>query len=335
MLTENNIKISVIIPVYNAEKYLDDCIKSVIMQTLSEWELILVNDGSKDNSSEICDKYARLDSRIKAIHKENAGVSVARNTGIENATGEFIGFIDADDTVLPDFFECMYSTAAAQQSDIVMCDALTVYQNGNTEADTINQLASSILLKKSDWSPKLLMEMAGAAWRCIYKRELIERNKILFPCGIKFSEDRIFNILSFGFADSIFYLKRPLYNRIMWEESAVHRFHADYFEAAKLSDTATLNAITTAWNDSEEYKNAYRKHLILASQSAIYNYFYKTSPMSFKEKYLAVKSLCNDAQLKDALLHFDCNDFRIKQIKKKHIFLLSLLAIFNNKLHKR
>ena len=113
--------ISVIIPVYNVEKYLPECIESVLKQTHTNLEIILVDDGSPDNSPQICDEYAQKDSRIKVIHKENGGVSSARNEGLKIAKGEWISFIDADDWVEKNFCEILLNKAVKTQSDIALC----------------------------------------------------------------------------------------------------------------------------------------------------------------------------------------------------------------------
>ena len=115
-------KISVIIPVYNVEKYLHRCVDSILNQSLQDFEIILVNDGSTDSSPEICDQYAQQDNRIRVIHKKNARVAAARNDGIKAAKGEFISLIDSDDWIEPTMFEEMYSTANQFGCDFVMCD---------------------------------------------------------------------------------------------------------------------------------------------------------------------------------------------------------------------
>ncbi|MCQ2577012.1 MAG: glycosyltransferase family 2 protein [Treponema sp.] len=114
-------KISVIIPVYKVEQFLEDCVKSLLSQTFTDFEIILVDDGSPDNSGALCDKYAASDSRIKVFHKENGGVSSARNKGIEIAEGEWICFVDSDDWVEPDYLEVMYQTALENKADVSVC----------------------------------------------------------------------------------------------------------------------------------------------------------------------------------------------------------------------
>ena len=118
--------ISIIVPVYNAAPYLSVCIESILNQTYKDLELILINDGSKDNSGEICDDYALRDNRIKVVHKKNGGVSSARNAGLELATGEYIGWVDADDYIEPDMFEYLYNLAINYKADIAECGYASV-----------------------------------------------------------------------------------------------------------------------------------------------------------------------------------------------------------------
>ena len=124
----NQIKVSVIIPVYQVENYLERAIDSVLAQTLEEKEIILVDDGSYDASPQICDRYAQqYPGLIHVIHKENNGLGMARNTGVKMATGEYIAFLDSDDTVEPEMYEEMYQKAKEEDYDIVMCDVKIIY----------------------------------------------------------------------------------------------------------------------------------------------------------------------------------------------------------------
>ena len=157
------IKLSVIVPVYNAENELKKSIESILSQTEKNIEIILVDDGSSDNSLYICKEFEKKDRRIKVIHQENAGVSVARNTGIEVATGEYIGFVDSDDWIELNMYERLLSEAQRSGADVVMCDATSVYDDGQSRVDTITQLSQSIILGKKDFTPNLLLEMAGSA----------------------------------------------------------------------------------------------------------------------------------------------------------------------------
>ena len=121
--------ISVIVPVYNVERYLRQCIESITNQSYKNLQIILIDDGSKDNSGKICDEYAEKDKRVEVIHKENTGVSAARNTGLDNAKGEWITFVDADDWVEKNFCEILIKKATENESDCIACGYNKVYCN--------------------------------------------------------------------------------------------------------------------------------------------------------------------------------------------------------------
>lgn len=127
------IKISIIVPVYKVEKYIDRCIKSILEQTYSEFELILVDDGSPDNSGKICDEYAKKDNRIKVIHKKNGGLGDARNAGINIATGDYLGFIDSDDYIENDMYEKLLEACVNNNVDIAMCGRYDIQDDNITK----------------------------------------------------------------------------------------------------------------------------------------------------------------------------------------------------------
>lgn len=131
-------KISTIVPVYNVEKYLTKCIDSIINQTYKDLEIILVDDGSTDNSGQICDQYAKKDNRIKVIHKENGGLSDARNVGIKNSTGEYLSFIDSDDYIDKDMIECLYNAITNTNSDIAVCGKYIEGETGKYYLKNVN-----------------------------------------------------------------------------------------------------------------------------------------------------------------------------------------------------
>ena len=155
----NKPKISVVVPVYNAERFLHKCVDSILSQSFSDLELILVDDGSPDNSGAICDDYARQDSRVKVIHQRNSGVSVARNRGIQEASGDYIGFVDSDDWIDSEMYAVLYQTAKKEHTDIVMCDSMTVYDDGRKVQDTISSLSENSHLCKVDLYPELIEQI--------------------------------------------------------------------------------------------------------------------------------------------------------------------------------
>ncbi len=139
-------KVSVIVPVYNSEKFISKCIESILSQTLAEIELILINDGSTDASPVICEKYMNADSRIKYISQKNQGVSAARNAGLRVASGEFIGFTDSDDYVAPEMYEILYSNAMKYSVDVSACQRIRIDESGVTEIIPQHMQTDELLL---------------------------------------------------------------------------------------------------------------------------------------------------------------------------------------------
>lgn len=324
-------KVSIIVPVYNGERYLEKCIESILRQTHTDLELILIDDGSRDSSGAICDCWSEKDPRVKVIHQENQGVSAARNAGLDIATGDYIGFVDADDEIAPETYEI--SLSQIDDHDIVMWDAVTVWGDGRTEPDTISLLEKDCTITRKDWTPELLALMAGSACRCLYRADCV--SGIRFPQGIKFSEDRLFNLYAMGRCRSLRYLKKPLYYRLMHGESAVHRYHEDYFVACKLAHKAMMQALAQEWRNEDGYIQVYNRQLISGALSAIYNYFYKTSPLTSAQKRKKVRSLCRDEYLQKVLSETKNIGLRDKLIKYKIVPALCLLARLANQKHGR
>lgn len=191
-------KISVIIPVYNVEKYLTRCLESVVSQSFKDFEIILVDDGSTDSSGMICDKFSLNDSRIKVIHKINGGLSSARNAGLDIANGKYITFIDSDDWVLQDAFEYLISIIEKTQSDVVSADY--IFTNG--ESIEANSDYKELVIEGTDNILKFYLEQDiphkkndFPVWIKLYRKELF--NNIRFPNG-KIYEDTITNYKIFS-----------------------------------------------------------------------------------------------------------------------------------------
>ncbi len=182
--------LSVIIPIYNKERYVDDCINSVLSQTFTDFELILVDDGSTDNSGAVCDAYLAKDERIKVIHQVNAGVSAARNTGLNVAKGTYIGFIDSDDTIEPDMYELLVKNAEAHEADISVCRMRVVFPNKvvappeSKEVMTLNhqQALSACLKGDLDRSANNKIYRAAIARQFEFEGQMYE--DILYTCKV-------------------------------------------------------------------------------------------------------------------------------------------------------
>lgn len=177
--------ISIIIPVYNTELYLEKCINSILCQTLKDIEIIIVNDGSTDNSQLIIDKYVQKDNRVKSIIKENGGLSDARNFGIDISNGDYLAFVDSDDYVDRHMFEDMYNLSQKHQSEIVLCDLIKVNEKGEgfRNLQQSPQLGDKIILK-DDFT--IFGEMSCFACNKLFKRSLFDKHR--FKKGIHFED---------------------------------------------------------------------------------------------------------------------------------------------------
>jgi len=172
------VKLSIIVPVYNVEKNICKCIESILAQTLSNFEVILVDDGSLDSSGIICDKYALKDSRVKVIHKNNSGVSSARNTGLEIAKGEYIGFVDSDDWIDKDMYETMLNDIERYNAQISICALYLEYENMTKKMYNKNQAIMLLTPKKA--VKLMLMEkyMQGGLCNKLFNKKLFEKVKL-------------------------------------------------------------------------------------------------------------------------------------------------------------
>ena len=177
-------KISIIVPVYNVEKYIAKCLKSLTLQTLQGIEIIIVNDGSLDRSIDIIEKYVKENpTKIKYYEKKNGGLSSARNYGIEYATGEYIAFLDSDDYVEINMYEEMYNLAKKENADMVECDFIWEWEYGKKVYD-----------KRREYKTKedIMKKPRVVAWNKIYKREILNKNKIRFPEGLIYEDMEFF-----------------------------------------------------------------------------------------------------------------------------------------------
>ncbi len=199
-MNEERQRISVIVPVYNVEPYLAECLESILAQTYENLEIVLVDDGSTDNGGGICDEYEKKDKRIRVIHKANGGLSEARNVGIENSTGEWIVFVDSDDVIHKDMIRVLYETAREKKVRMVLCDFVETDESGNPDAYRDTAVTKDESYKTDRWeevsvhsakeTEELFYRMGTVsfcmvAWNKIYHREL-------FASGIRYPKGKIF-----------------------------------------------------------------------------------------------------------------------------------------------
>ena len=304
--------ISVIIPVYNVEKYLTKCVDSIINQTYKNLEIILVDDGSPDNCGKICDEYAKKDNRIKVIHKENGGLSSARNAGLDICKGEYICFIDSDDFVSLSFIEVLYKMIQINKTDIAQCNFLRFHD----ENEIANEGAISFEFSQCSIYDNLEMQnnlfktnqvISTVVWNKLYKRSVYEN--IRFPNG-KIHEDEFTTYIVFSKSENMCYISDELYYYRITDTSIT----------GKAFNKARLDFIDAFSEKKKFYKNNYChlfNKLVIRYQKYLKEYFFDT------QKYISDKKsiICS---LK-AKLHENCIDYMkcdvpIKNKIKEFIF---------------
>ncbi|MBR0136230.1 MAG: glycosyltransferase, partial [Clostridia bacterium] len=205
----NKSLISIIVPVYKVEPYLDKCVSSIVEQTYTDLEIILVDDGSPDNCPAMCDAWAKKDARIKVIHKENGGLSDARNAGMDAANGEYILFVDSDDWIASETCEIMLARMTSTNSDIVSCDAVRVW-DGNMPQRKMMRDNEAHVLDRTEAMRALIQStcLIMTVWNKLYKAQIIK--KIPFEKG-KIHEDEIWSWQAIGAASRVATVSEALY----------------------------------------------------------------------------------------------------------------------------
>ena len=220
--------ISVIVPVYNIEKYLPRCIDSILDQTYKNWEAIFVNDGSTDNSLKILEEYKKRDERIKIINKKNAGSGAARNDGIETSKGKYIAFLDSDDWYEKNFLENLYNNLIENNSDVAMCNPKMTYDDTSKNKKINTYFFNEIELNKTPEKILGILEMP-VVWNKLYKKEIIVKNKIKFP-NYSFCEDVEFLYKTFLYVNNLSKIEDDLYNYYQRRDSETKKIKEESIE---------------------------------------------------------------------------------------------------------
>lgn len=313
--------ISVVIPVYNVEKYLSQAVDSVLNQTYRNLEIILVDDGSLDRSPEICDKYEKNYDNIKVIHKQNAGLGMARNSGIEIATGNYIYFHDSDDYIDRDEIEKLYIAIKKYMVDICITGYTSVDDDGNIlnirkykeeifKAETARtEMLPRIIGSSPGKKDSFEMSSAGS----MYSMDVIKKNKIRFVSERELkNEDMVFNVDFLQYANGgcainstgQFYRNNPL--------SLSHKFMEDRFERDKKFHYKMKEKLQKLQYDESVIERLQRNffiHIMLDIRHANN----KFNPHSYMEKYKSVKNICNDNLVQKTIKEFPCHELGWKQ----------------------
>ncbi|MBO1623983.1 glycosyltransferase [Bacillus arachidis] len=298
-------KVSVIIPVYNVEKYITQCIESLLNQTLQECEFIFINDGSTDNSREIIEKYKELDDRIILINQRNQGVSVARNRGLHLAVGEYVGFVDADDSVKRDMYRVLYNSVKESNCDVVISNFES--ETEGHKVTTKYPFPIDIVLKRDYIDRELLpyflkADNLNTVVNKIYRNNVIKENDVKFPNGIALGEDGMFNVEFFSVATRMKYINYAGYHYREVAGSATRNISKrDYFQRAVEVYTMELPKIYTDKFNKVKIDQLKSIKFINSVMSYIHVYFTPSKDVSFSKRYKYVKSMIRNKHVREAL----------------------------------
>lgn len=306
--------VTVVVPIYNVECYLDRCMQSIVNQTYNNLEIILVDDGSKDSCPQLCDEWANKDSRVKVIHKKNAGLGMARNTGMENATGEYICFFDSDDYVELDTIEKAYNLAKEYDADIVTYGYSVVNKMGIVEKtyipnveqlvfegkDILNKVLPDMIApnEQSGEVTNLWMSMCGA----LFSMQLINRTGWRSASEREIISEDLYSLLKLYYhVNKVIILKEAKYYYCQNSTSLTHTYRSDRFEKIKyfydecieLSNKLNYNTII-----KERLTYAYLSFTISAMKMIV------SSINDTKEKIANIKKIVCDEHLQNALASY-------------------------------
>lgn len=317
-------KISIIVPVYKAEKYLAECVDSILNQTYRNLEVILVDDGSPDNCPKICDGFAAKDARVRVIHKENGGVSTARNAGLDAASGEYVTFVDSDDYIDASMYENMMDIVRTYSCDIVMCDCVKEYGDHQTlYTHNIRPGFYNISQLRAEYYPHLLMmenveyPATISNWLLLFRRNLA--TEIRYLTGVRYSEDLLFGAQLMYNAHSFYYMKgQAYYHYVMNPQSATHRFIPD-----KWNDYQKLHlGIKSAFGSCNDFDFSHQIDLCLLF--FLYNAIgdiLNTNQLSESAKKETIQTILNDVSVRDMFCNLEIGKLPIS-LKQKLITYL-------------
>lgn len=317
------VKVSVIIPVYNAEKYIQECIQSLLNQTIKECEFIFIDDGSTDKSREMIEYYQKKDKRIIFVSQKNQGVSVARNQGLKLARGKYIGFVDADDYIKEDMYMMLYETAILGDKDVVIC-------NFESESDGRIILSTFPFTQDNELNKEFIekelipyfikTDHLNSVVNKIYKNQIIREKKLCFPKGVALGEDGLFNIHFFSHAERAMSINYVGYHYREVDGSATRNIvKTDYFSRAievyhqeypvRILEKIPLDKLL-------EYKSM---KLVNSVISYIHLYSNPESGLHFSDRYKYTRKMIESREVSDALRNLLQANYEIEGRYEKYI----------------
>lgn len=314
-------KVSIIVPVYNVEKYLNRCMESLLNQTLKDIEIVLVDDGSPDNCPQMCDEYAKRDNRVKVVHKENAGLGYARNSGLEIATGEYVAFVDSDDYVEPDMYERLYEASQHYNVQMVLC-GFDRDNNGCRTKGLVANMPSSptVIDARADYIPNLIGQMPNeyysmyygyAVWNILFSADVINKHHIRFKSErIYLSEDILFQIEYAARVKDVLLYPAELYSYCLNPGTLTTKYdRTRYDKAVKL-----YNKLRQEINELELTIDNYElrvQRMLLAK--TLYSVCDAIKALGVIEAHREVNAICNNVELIRVVNKYPVNQMNIKR----------------------
>ncbi len=339
-------KVSIIVPVYKAEKYISKCIESLVSQTLRDIEIILVDDGSPDKSGIICDEYAKQDNRIKVIHKQNGGVSSARNRGIDVANGEYILFVDSDDWVESDYAEGLLNVKTQKPDSEVLCGYRTVYEGDSQKCvDTLfcsKEKNEKIEVSFDKYMDLIECVLVQAPWNKLFDKSIVIKENIRFREDISLGEDIIFCLKYYTLcgSKSICCINRPLYNYYISETDSLNtKYYPNILEIDNII-YSELEKCIISWGADKEQMEKYYNNRFYRYETALANTYKKGNKSSSKEKRKTNSTILKSAEFKESLSKVTSRIHPIHKIAYKSeswilVKLAYTLTSIKNKIIKR
>lgn len=331
--------LSIIVPIYNVQKYLSKCLDSILIQTFTDYEVILVNDGSIDQSGEICDKYASSDSRVIVIHQNNSGVSSARNIGIENAKGEFLAFVDPDDTIEENMYEMLVDHALKYNADLVVCPYNSINLiDASVHVSTVWDDVYSRINKEEIEKyiiPSLLENKTYSLvpiWNKLYKKQIFDTFNVKFDENMNYGEDKKLNFKILTLINSLVIIKQPLYNYYIRNRQSLTTIFKENLYIDYICESKHLLIELCKIYGNEKYENTIRQHY--TGEALLYMTNVVNEKIPPKNKYRIFNTILSDEEfIKDLqiykfhsiyghLLKFFCQFGNVKSL----LLLLNLRA---------
>ena len=332
------IDISIIVPIYNVEKYLRECIDGLLEQTFKNYELILINDGSTDDSANICNKYKKIDSRIKVIHQRNQGVSAARNAGLDSATGKYIYFCDADDYMSMDLLKENFESAEKYEANMVIFGYNSV--ENNSIIQTHNVANSAFYEAKYDFRNHYIElhqnYLTYTLWNKLYKRDYIVENQINFDGELRIGEDAVFNYNLYENIDRVYINSNCYYNYRMFRENSALNIESYDNYHMRVKEVTKLEELFIKWGLNKERENL----ILLEKYQNINIYYYKIFAnkklKKFKSKLRVMQQILKEEPNKKALNYIynnksiESNRLKILVFRSNSKFSLIMIFLIKN-----